>query len=653
MPERESADTPLSERFYTELHGIAERLFAKERGDHTLQPTALVNEACVRLLSTSRLGDLPREQKLALAARVLKQVLIDHARTKGAGKRGAGHVRIELDPELRSETVTCVDFDRVHAALERLSTLHARQAEVVTLRVFGGLQHGSGGARRGHEQAHGRGRLGRGACVAEARARIVNAPDFHARASALFLELRELSRDAARVAGAHAGEDSQLAEEVRSLLEHDEPDAPDDCPSTSVPIASSDGWGSGASGQVFLAEQLVPVRRKVALKVPLAAFHPELAARFEVERAALEATDHPCITRVLDAGRTPEGLPYLVMNFVEGEPLTDYCARKALDFEERVRLFLDVAGAVEHAHQRGVIHRDLKPANVLVSEVDGEPVPQVLDFGIAKTVPGAFRGDTPLTLGTPMGTPAYMAPEQTRQGPVDTRADVYAMGAILYELVTGQPPLAVDDDPLVFIERLREHLPQPASRVRAQGSPTAAAGLLARTQQADLDRILGKALEKEPGRRYPSAAAFSEDLRRLLASEPISARAASFGYRAKLFVRRNRVLVAAGSIATLALLGGVVGLWSGLHEARMQMARAADQFDAAVRDQPLPDRRLACGRRARGRRARPLGARAIGSRQRQDRTAARQPASRFGGDPPRARGGLRTARRISRLRKST
>jgi len=135
----DAPDAALTRRFYDELHGIAQRMFAGERGGHTLQPTAVVNEACVRLLSTSRLPDLPREQRLALAARVLKQVLIDHARGKGAGKRGAGHVRVELDPELRSETVTFAEFDHIHAALERLAALHARQAEVVTLRIFGGL----------------------------------------------------------------------------------------------------------------------------------------------------------------------------------------------------------------------------------------------------------------------------------------------------------------------------------------------------------------------------------------------------------------------------------------------------------------------------------------------------------------------------------
>ena len=133
------ADPALTGRFYVELHGIAQRLFAGERGDHTLQPTAVVNEACVRLLTTSRLPDLPREQRLALAARVLKQVLIDHARGRSADKRGAGQVRVELDPELRTETLTDVDFDAIHRALERLAALHARQAEVVSLRIFGGL----------------------------------------------------------------------------------------------------------------------------------------------------------------------------------------------------------------------------------------------------------------------------------------------------------------------------------------------------------------------------------------------------------------------------------------------------------------------------------------------------------------------------------
>ncbi len=351
-------------------------------------------------------------------------------------------------------------------------------------------------------------------------------PDLHARASARFLELRGLSAQA-RSAALDAEPDLRLAEEVRSLLRHDVAGEPEALPERIGPYAIVGRLGSGASGQVFLAEQTEPVRRRVALKVvPLAAFSPELAARFEAERAALEATDHPHIARVLDAGRTPEGLPYLVMNYVEGEPLTRYCARQGATLAERLGLFLLVADAVQHAHQRGVIHRDLKPANILVAESAGRPSPQVLDFGIAKPVAGTLRVESPPTVGLPMGTPAYMAPEQMRQGPIDTRADVYALGAILYELVAGSTPLDVGGgEPLAALARLRDVVPAPASRVRAQalarGAQGAAPGPVPRAVLKDLDVILGKALEKQPTRRYASVDAFADDLRRLLASQPI------------------------------------------------------------------------------------------------------------------------------------
>ncbi len=401
----------------------------------------------------------------------------------------------------------------------------------------------------------------------------------HARASTLFLALRALpavERDAALAAT--ATDDAPLAGEVQSLLAFDAEDLPPaaEIPARFGPYRVLGRLGQGGSGQVFLAEQDEPVRRRVAIKVvPQAAVNPELAARFEVERRALEATDHPNITRVLDAGRTPDGLPYLVMNLVEGEPLTRYCERHALSIAERVRLMLDVADAVQHAHQRGVIHRDLKPGNILVTQSDGRPVPQVLDFGIAKPVAGMALADSPPTIGLPLGTPAYMAPEQTGLGEVDTRADVYALGALLHELVAGSPPVDVGGDPLAALRAIRESVPPPASRVR-----TPPAG--SRAVLADLDVIIGKALEKRPERRYASVGALGDDLRRLLACEPIAARAPSWSYRARRFARRNRVLVAAGALVALALGLGVAGLAAGLLEARRQQAAAQDQTDAQI-----------------------------------------------------------------------
>jgi tetratricopeptide (TPR) repeat protein len=409
-------------------------------------------------------------------------------------------------------------------------------------------------------------------------------PALHVRASALFVELRALppSARAAALRRAAAG-DARLATEVESLLAHDVEDgesAADPAPPQRIgPYRILSRLGRGSSGEVFLGEQEQPIRRRVAIKVvPLAAISPEWAARLEVERAALEATDHPHIARVLDAGRTAEGLPYLVMNFVDGETITAHCARRRLALADRVRLMLQVADAVHHAHQRGVIHRDLKPANVLVAEVDGRASPQVVDFGIAKPLAGAFPVESPPTLGLPLGTPAYMAPEQTRVGPIDIRADVYALGAILYELVAGRPPLEVDGDPLVALARLRESVPRPASQVRARGPAADAGGPATRAVLADLDVILGKALEKQPERRYASVDAFGQDLQRLLACEPIAARAPSWGYRTARFARRNRLAVAAGGVALVALGGGVVMLWTGLREAERQREQAEARF---------------------------------------------------------------------------
>ncbi|HEX5009969.1 MAG TPA: serine/threonine-protein kinase [Planctomycetota bacterium] len=403
----------------------------------------------------------------------------------------------------------------------------------------------------------------------------------HARASLLFLELRERSaaeRDAALAAAATG--DVGLAAEVASLLAHDAHDEPA-LPGHVGPYRIVSRLGSGGSGQVFLAEQEQPIRRRVAIKVvPQAAVSPELAARFEVERRALECTDHPNIARVLDAGRTPDGLPYLVMNFVDGERITDHCTRRALPLTARVRLAIVVADAVQHAHQRGVIHRDLKPANILVTESDGRAVPQVLDFGIAKPVAGALLADSPPTLGLPLGTPAYMAPEQTGLLPVDTRADVYALGAVLYELVTGLPPLEVGGDPLAALQRIRDSIPAPASSVRERQGARAAPGPVSRAFLADLDLVLSKALEKQPDRRYASVEAFADDLRRLLACEPVAARAPGLRYRAARFARRNRVLVMAGLIVLAALGAGVVGLVTGLLEARRQGREALSQNDA-------------------------------------------------------------------------
>ncbi len=206
--------------------------------------------------------------------------------------------------------------------------------------------------------------------------------------------------------------------------------------------------GEGGMGAVWMAEQKVPVRRNVALKIIKAGMDTqEVIARFEAERQALALMDHPNIAKVLDAGQTNQGRPYFVMELVKGIPITKFCDEHRLPTEDRLNLFTFVCRAVQHAHQKGIIHRDIKPSNVLVAEHDGEPVVKVIDFGLAKATGQSLTGETMFTaLGQIVGTPAYMCPEQAEAGgiDIDTRTDVYSLGVLLYELLTGVTPIDLD-----------------------------------------------------------------------------------------------------------------------------------------------------------------------------------------------------------------
>lgn len=435
----------------------------------------------------------------------------------------------------------------------------------------------------------------------------MNERDFHQRVSDEFVRIRELARESRPAAlDVLARENKAVADEVRSLLAHDDthgagdPEArtidpadsetldparagsgrPADLPETIGPYRILDRIGSGGSGLVLLAEQEEPVRRRVAIKiVPHAAISPELAARFEFERRSLEKTDHPNIARILDAGRTAEGLPYLVMDYVEGVAITEHCRRHALDLRARIELMLSVADAVQHAHQRGVIHRDLKPANILVSRSDGRDTPRVLDFGIAKSIPEVFGESTPQTLGLPIGTPAYMAPEQASGATVDTRADVYALGAILFELACGRPPIGTGGPMLDVLKRIRDDVPEAASRVRARHTDRFMGDATPRWVLSDLDCVIARALEKDPERRYASVSALAQDLSRILRSEPIEARPPTIGYRAATFARRRKGLVLAMGVAAAAITLGFLGLWLGLLEADRQRREAVRQAE--------------------------------------------------------------------------
>lgn len=310
--------------------------------------------------------------------------------------------------------------------------------------------------------------------------------------------------------------------------------------------------GEGGMGIVYAAEQREPVRRRVAVKV-LRGASREVLARFDVERQALSLMTHPNIAYIVDAGTSPDHNPYIVMEFVPGETITRYCRRNGLSIESRLALFRDVCDAVQHAHQKGVIHRDIKPSNILVMEDSDRAIAKVIDFGIAKAIAQPLTQHTLETrIGTLLGTPAYMSPEQVELSPldVDTRADVYALGAVLYELLCDVPPFdfRIGTDGYTEIQRtVRETEPQPPS-ARTEG-------VVARTLRGELDWIVLRALQKERNRRYGSAAELSEDVRRWLDLEPTLAGPPSRLRHVAKFVRRNRATVALATIAFLALAG--------------------------------------------------------------------------------------------------
>jgi serine/threonine protein kinase/tetratricopeptide (TPR) repeat protein len=411
------------------------------------------------------------------------------------------------------------------------------------------------------------------------------------------------------------GQDGELRRRIEALLRvHDEErsfletptreihallgaSAGEDLDTPLGPYQLLEKLGEGGMGTVFLAEQTQPVHRQVAVKVIRPGMDSgQVLARFEAERQALALMDHPHIAKILDAGTTPTRQLYFAMELIQGVPITQYCDAHHLTPRQRLELFVPVCQAVQHAHQKGIIHRDLKPSNVLVTMYDGQAVPKIIDFGIAKATGGKLSARTFSTqVGAVVGTLEYMSPEQAEPGQldIDTRSDIYSLGVVLYELLTGTTPLRgngmTDANLWDLLRRIREEEPtKPSTRlstieelpviaVNRGVEPKKLAGLV----RGDLDWIVMKCLEKDRSRRYETANSFALDLQRYLRDEPVEACPPSAGYRLRKHARKyKKVLATLAAFAALLVAATAISIALASWALR-ERNRAGEQKQAA------------------------------------------------------------------------
>ena len=555
---------------YDELRRLAAWRLSRELPGQTLQGTALVHEAYLRLVGGPAQNWANRRHFFAAAAEAMRRILVENARRKKNIKAGGNRKRVHLhdETELKFEG-PCDDLISLDVALSKLADKDKAKYEIVKLRYFAGLTLEQGSGAMGNER-----------------------PD----PEEIFDVASEKADPAERAAYLDevCGEDRQLRAEVEELLKaHEEaggfleapaynPDLPRDEPSAVEGPGTMVGRykllkliGEGGMGLVYLAEQQEPLPRRVALKiVKIGMDTKQVITRFEVERQTLALLDHPNIANVYDAGATKTGRPYFVMEYIQGLSITEHCDAYKLSVEERLKLFVQVCEAIHYAHQKGIIHRDIKPSNILVSVEGDKAMPKMIDFGIAKALAQRPTERTFFTeQGQLLGTPEYMSPEQVEMAnqDIDTRSDVYSLGVLLYELLTGTLPFdrkMLQEAGFAEIQRIirQQEPPRPSVRLTSLGEEAEKVAESRRTEARTLAKRLAKELEwiplramrKEPQRRYRSVSELADDIQNYLSGNPLIAGPESRVYRVKKFVRKHTAAVVTVVIVAAVVVVGLI-----------------------------------------------------------------------------------------------